>query len=124
MQQNVTLVIIVFFIIHRSLRHRNVVNFLGACLVYPRIGIVTEFCEHGSLRILMKSQKLNLHMKYRILTDVASGMAFLHSKNCIHRDLKCDNILVDKYYNCKLTDFGLAKLKSNNNFNTKHVGTR
>ena len=42
--------------------------------------------------------------------DIAEGMAFLHSKRFIHRDLKSANILCTKSGRCKITDFGLSKL--------------
>jgi [calcium/calmodulin-dependent protein kinase] kinase len=46
--------------------------------------------------------------------DVANGLKFLHENNIVHRDIKSDNILIDKNGHCKIADFGCSiKLKDN-----------
>lgn len=40
-----------------------------------------------------------------ILKDVANGMEYVHSKDIIHRDLACRNVLVSDHKQCKLCDF-------------------
>lgn len=40
------------------------------------------------------------------------ALEYMHSEKVVHRDLKLDNILVDKYLNLKIADFGFAKFKS------------
>lgn len=85
---------------------------------------MTEFCEKGSLGALLSEEKLNWTMTLRILLDISHGMCFLHSKKIIHRDLKCDNVLVDKNYIAKIADFNIAKLKdTNNSVQTRYVGS-
>jgi len=86
-----------------SLRHPNIVICIGACMIKPRIGIVLEYCERGSLASLITKEVLKSQLKMKLLIDIARGMAFLHSKNIIHRDLKCDNILIDSYFVAKIT---------------------
>lgn len=78
----------------RSLRHYNIVNFFGACLVEPRIGLVVEYCEKGSLYRLLHKERLSMPQKLQILLDISRGMSFLHNRNVIHRDLKSANVLV------------------------------
>lgn len=84
-----------------SLRHRNIVTFIGACLVEPRVGIITEYCEHGSLSNFIQRNKMSIKEKMHILTDICRGMSYLHSKNIIHRDLKSDNVLVGIFLFCE-----------------------
>lgn len=58
--------------------------------------MILEFAEKGSLAKVLQNETLPLPQQVSILQNIANGMEFLHSKNVIHRDLKCDNILLDK----------------------------
>lgn len=83
-----------------------------------------EYCDKGSLDILIEREQLSLARKYRIVLDVANGMAYLHSKRILHRDLKSANVLVDKHYTAKVADFDKAKLASKNqDLHTERIGT-
>ena len=101
-----------------QLRHPNICLFMGAVfkLETNRLCIVSEFCHRGSLyRILHKSERpLPTLRRCQIALDAAKGCQFLHThKPCIvHRDLKSPNLLVDKHWNVKVGDFGLARTKS------------
>jgi serine/threonine protein kinase len=103
------------------LRHTNVLNFFGACLVEPRIGYVMEYCENGSLDKLIASENLSPQVKRSILLDIARGMEFLHAKRVLHRDLKCGNIMVDKHYVAKVADFDTAVIGGNTK---EHIATQ
>ncbi|ALC46310.1 CG14305 [Drosophila busckii] len=43
------------------------------------------------------------------LQQLASALKYLHSEDIAHRDLKCDNVLISRHFNVKLTDFGFAR---------------
>ncbi|KAM4091809.1 hypothetical protein ACJW30_09G163900 [Castanea mollissima] len=74
---------------------------------------------NGSLRhvLLKKDRLLDRRKKLIIAMDAAFGMEYLHSKNIVHFDLKCDNLLVnlrDPHRPiCKVGDFGLSRIKRN-----------
>ena len=98
----------------KSLRHPNIVHAMGACI--DPICLITEFCSRGSLFDLLQNRKLKLTWKLRLklAMDAARGMRFLHAHKptIIHRDLKSLNLLVDKAWTLKVTDFGLSRFKS------------
>ena len=54
-------------------------------------------------------QSFSWGLRIAILSDIAEGMAFLHSKNMIHRDLKSLNVLLDDMGRAKIADFGLSR---------------
>jgi len=103
--------------IMRRLRHPNVVLFMGAVTVPPKLSIVTEFCPRGSLyRLLHRpNRELDERRRIRMALDVVKGMNYLHrsSPPIVHRDLKSPNLLVDKNWTVKVCDFGLSRLKHN-----------
>ncbi|KAK1326426.1 Serine/threonine-protein kinase CTR1 [Acorus calamus] len=104
-----------------KLHHPNVVAFYGVVQDGPgsTLATVTEFMVNGSLRhvLLRKDRYLDRKKRLIIAMDAAFGMEYLHSKNIVHFDLKCDNLLVnlkDPHRPiCKVGDFGLSKIKRN-----------
>ncbi|XVF81160.1 hypothetical protein PTKIN_Ptkin15bG0134600 [Pterospermum kingtungense] len=100
------------------LHHPNLVNLLGYCADGDQRLLVYEYMPLGSvedhlLDIAPDQKPLNWCARMKIALDAAKGLEYLHDKAnppVIYRDLKSSNILLDKQYNAKLSDFGLAKL--------------
>ena len=68
--------------------------------------------DNGSLFNILHGRnpkKLEWIQKLTITSEIASAIAFLHRKEIIHRDLKSQNILLDKHMSAKVADLGLAK---------------
>lgn len=65
---------------------------------------------HGTLADLLRKGPLPLDEAVDLFTQIAGGLAYIHSRGVIHRDLKPSNILLDENGNAFLTDFGLAQL--------------
>ena len=93
-------------------------NFFGLFFSPPaRVGYVCEFCKAGSLSGFIKSLKTNeknkkkydMNKKLDWLIQIAKGMRYLHTKNVIFRDLKPENVLIDKGDVLKITDFGISR---------------
>ncbi|CAL5346678.1 unnamed protein product [Camellia sinensis] len=104
-----------------KLHHPNVVAFYGVVQDGPggTLATVAEYMVNGSLRHVLVSKERQLDRRKRLIIamDAAFGMEYLHSKNIVHFDLKCDNLLVNLKDPlrpiCKVGDFGLSKIKRN-----------
>lgn len=109
------------------LRHPNICRLLGACMEPPNRALVVELLQRGSLWGVLRTNRksIDLEMRTRFIYDTAKGMAYLHhfDRPILHRDLKSPNLLVDKNYNIKLSDFGLARVKAHVQTMTGNCGT-
>ncbi|EPS58360.1 hypothetical protein M569_16453, partial [Genlisea aurea] len=107
----------------KRLRHPNILLFMGAVTSPERLCIVTEFLPRGSLfRLLQRNtSRLDWRRQTQMALDVARGMNYLHHCNppIVHRDLKSSNLLVDKNWTVKVSDFGLSRLKDETYVTTK-----
>lgn len=88
--------------------------------------LVFEYAPYNLLEVLEKTpegldpDKIKLYI-YQIL----KGLAYLHSLNVIHRDVKPENLLVNEKDQLKICDFGFARELKNQNENlTDYVSTR
>ncbi|HYU28924.1 MAG TPA: serine/threonine-protein kinase [Gemmatimonadales bacterium] len=72
--------------------------------------IIMRCIDGPSLRQLLETQKkLSVGDAARIARQVADALAYAHSHDIVHRDIKPDNILLDKSGHVLVTDFGIAK---------------
>ncbi|MED6193240.1 putative serine/threonine-protein kinase pbl26 [Stylosanthes scabra] len=100
------------------LHHENLVNLIGYCADGDQRLLVYEYMALGSLEdhlldIHPQQKPLDWLKRMKIALHAAKGLEYLHDKAnppVIYRDLKSSNILLDRDYNAKLSDFGLAKL--------------
>ncbi|RMX67255.1 hypothetical protein DD238_001150 [Peronospora effusa] len=90
-----------------KLRHPNIVLFLGAAINPPRYCLVFEFMENGTLTDLIRSQRGPIEF-FRLASEMAMGMNYLHLCSIMHRDLKSGNVLIDSHGTAKISDFGLS----------------
>ncbi|KAL8552983.1 hypothetical protein ACS0TY_001597 [Phlomoides rotata] len=111
--------------IMRKIRHRNVVQFIGACTKPPNLCIVTEFMSGGSVYDYLHKQKgiFKLPGLLKVGIDISKGMNYLHQNNIIHRDLKAANLLMDENEVVKVGDFGVARVKAQTGVMTAETGT-
>ena len=94
-----------------QLSHKNIVTIfdLGEDNGHPYFAM--EFLEGRNLRMRMQSpERMSLHRKLEVMTQVCEGLAYAHSRGITHRDVKPANIFITEAGQVKVLDFGLARL--------------
>ncbi|XP_035538120.1 testis-specific serine/threonine-protein kinase 2-like [Morone saxatilis] len=72
--------------------------------------VVMELCAKGDLlKHINVKGALPDHSSWRFFTQLCEAIQYLHSRDVAHRDIKCENLLLDRYHNLKVCDFGFSK---------------
>ncbi|KAJ0603852.1 putative dual-specificity kinase TKL-Pl-4 family [Helianthus annuus] len=126
-----------------KLDHPNVTKFIGATMGSAELNIqtdngqismpsniccvVVEYLPGGALKnYLIKNRRKKLAFKVvvQMALDLARGLSYLHSEKIVHRDVKTENMLLDKSRTVKIADFGVARVEASNpNDMTGETGT-
>ncbi|KAL9375311.1 hypothetical protein Peur_032190 [Populus x canadensis] len=89
--------------------------------------VVVEYLAGGALKsYLIKNRRRKLAFKVvvELALDLARGLNYLHSQKIVHRDVKTENMLLDKTRTVKIADFGVARIEASNpNDMTGETGT-
>ncbi|XP_022859856.1 probable receptor-like serine/threonine-protein kinase At4g34500 [Olea europaea var. sylvestris] len=101
-----------------KVRHKNLVGLMGYCVEGAQRLLVYEYIDNGNLEqwlhgIVGPVSPLTWEIRMKIAIGTARGLAYLHEglePKVVHRDVKSSNILLDRKWNPKISDFGLAKL--------------
>ncbi|XP_028779546.1 cold-responsive protein kinase 1 [Neltuma alba] len=112
-----------------NVKHPNLVELIGCSVQGSSRILVYEYVENNSIdRALLGTRNTGIKLDWRrrsaICMGTARGLAFLHEElvpHIVHRDIKASNILLDKDFNPKIGDFGLAKLFPDD---ITHISTR
>ncbi|RZB52479.1 LRR receptor-like serine/threonine-protein kinase RCH1 [Glycine soja] len=105
-----------------SIRHKNIVRFLGCCWNRNTRLLMYDYMPNGSLGSLLHEQSgncLEWDIRFRIILGAAQGVAYLHhdcAPPIVHRDIKANNILIGPEFEPYIADFGLAKLVDDGDF--------
>lgn len=98
----------------QHLEHPNIVQYLGCERGEFSISIYLEYISGGSIgSCLRKHGKFEEGVVKSLTHQTLSGLAYLHDRGILHRDLKADNILLDLDGTCKISDFGISKKSDN-----------
>jgi len=103
----------------KNLEHPDIVRIIESFNTKNSYILITEYCEGGELFDQVKNQLSETQIAV-IFKQVLSGLAYLHSNNIVHRDLKLENILIheiekskttgEDLFNIKIIDFGTARI--------------
>ncbi|PWN48662.1 kinase-like protein [Violaceomyces palustris] len=105
-------------VLMKEARHPNIVQYIGLTKSPGpdgRIYIISEFVG-GNLRSYIADTRKPFPWRLRIsfAMDIARALAYLHARNCLHRDLKGENLLITANDRIKVCDFGFARIAARN----------
>ncbi|KAL2847963.1 hypothetical protein BJX68DRAFT_106428 [Aspergillus pseudodeflectus] len=93
----------------RDLSHPNIVRLHEMVETDRHIGIIMEYASGGELfDHILRNKYLKDNSARRLFAQLVSGVGYLHKKGIVHRDLKLENLLLDRNRNIIITDFGFA----------------
>uniref|UniRef100_A0A8D3DEZ1 cyclin-dependent kinase n=1 Tax=Scophthalmus maximus TaxID=52904 RepID=A0A8D3DEZ1_SCOMX len=110
----------------KQLKHANLVNLIEVFRRKRKLHLVFEYCDHTVLNELDRHPRgVPEHLVKSITWQTLQAVNFCHKQNCIHRDVKPENILITKHQVIKLCDFGFARILTGPcDYYTDYVATR
>lgn len=103
--------------IQKGVQHENIVRAIEAFETVQKLVLVTEYVDGGNLAMLMSQHPKGLRNERvkSLVIDLMCALHYLHGHRILHRDLKPQNVLIEKASGkAKLTDFGFARNLSMN----------
>ncbi|CAE6534730.1 unnamed protein product [Rhizoctonia solani] len=93
----------------RKINHPNIVRLYDVIETDKYIGIVLEYASGGELfDHILAHRFLRERDACKLFAQLISGVSYIHQKKIVHRDLKLENLLLDRNRNVIITDFGFA----------------
>ena len=95
----------------KQYRHPHIVEFIGVSQQAESIYIIMELMSGGDFLTFLRNKAIRekKHVLSNMVLDVAEGMDYLSSKDCVHRDLAARNCLIGDGRSVKISDFGMSR---------------
>lgn len=94
----------------KRLRHPHVVTLIEVIETNTRMYIITNLAESGDLlEHIRKNGAIPEPTARNLFKQLVVGISYVHGQDVVHRDLKCENLLLDKDNNIIISDFGFAR---------------
>uniref|UniRef100_A0A2K6E7L1 Cyclin-dependent kinase 5 n=1 Tax=Macaca nemestrina TaxID=9545 RepID=A0A2K6E7L1_MACNE len=94
----------------KELKHKNIVRFHDVLHGNKKLTLVFEFCYQDLKKYFDSCNgDLDPEIVKSFLFQLVKGLGFCHSRNVLHRDLKPQNLLINRNGELKLADFGLSR---------------
>ena len=94
----------------REIQHPNIVQYLGSSSDDEHLNIFLEYVPGGSVAAMLNQYgPLREPLIRNFVRQILTGLAYLHGRDIIHRDIKGANVLVDNKGGIKISDFGISK---------------
>ncbi|KAJ1327745.1 5'-AMP-activated protein kinase catalytic alpha subunit [Microdochium nivale] len=95
---------------HRQFVHPHIARLYEVIVTENLVWLVLEYCQGDELyNYLLRHGRLPVEKVQKTFTQLVGAVSFVHQQQCVHRDLKLENILLDKHENVKLVDFGFTR---------------
>ncbi|KAH9897381.1 protein kinase-like protein [Xylariomycetidae sp. FL2044] len=95
---------------HRQFVHPHIARLYEVIVTESLVWLVLEYCPGDELyNYLLRHGPLPVDKVQKIFTQLVGAVSYVHQQSCVHRDLKLENILLDKHENVKLVDFGFTR---------------
>ena len=115
-------------IILSNLNFKYVVKYYDSFIEEDCLNIIMEYCEEGDFgsyinNLIQNKNYLSEQQIWHFFIQISLGLAYIHSKNILHRDLKPMNIFMKKNNLIKIGDMGVAKILQTNTKAFTYIGT-
>lgn len=95
---------------HRQFLHPHIARLYEVIVTESMVWLVLEYCPGDELyNHLSRHGRMEASKAQKIFTQLVGAVSYVHAKQCVHRDLKLENILLDKNGSVKLVDFGFTR---------------
>jgi serine/threonine protein kinase len=107
-----------------KLSHPNIVAVYDFGQTHGLHYLIMEYVDGPNLRQIERANKLSTRQALQIIPQICAALQFAHDEGVVHRDVKPENVLLDKRGRVKIADFGLARILGREQKDLRLTGAR